>query len=283
MMVDRLQELDAHILFCIGGDGTLRGASSVADEARRRNAAISVVGVPKTIDNDLLFLDRSFGFETAVYATFDVLTQAHVEAKGAYNGISIVKLMGRDSGFIAAAATLANSVVNFCLIPEVPVQLDGEDGLLKALERRFEESDHAVIVVAEGAGQDLFAALPEQRDASGNVKKHDIGELLRSSILHHFRTLAIPTAVRYFDPSYSIRSDPAKGTDAMYCHMLADCAVHAAMAGKTDVVVGRWHNQGTHVPIDMATRERNKIDPQHPMWKGILSLTRQESYLGSRP
>lgn len=278
VMVDYLQSLDIRLMFCIGGDGTLRGASAIEDEVTRRGLPISVVGLPKTIDNDLLFLDRSFGFETAVYATFDIITQAHVEARGAFNGISVVKLMGRDSGFIAAAATLANSVVDFCLIPEVPVRLSGHHGLLMALERRLQENAHAVVVVAEGAGQDLFKNEPMARDASGNIRKHDIGELLVEAIRAHFKEIGVQASVRYFDPSYSIRSGPAKGTDAMYCHSLADHAVHAAMAGKTDLIVGRWLTAYTHVPIDLATRRRNKVDPRHPTWKAILSLTRQEKY-----
>lgn len=278
-MVDTLQRLNINLLFCVGGDGTLRGAHAIQQEVSRRKLPISVVGIPKTIDNDLNLVDRTFGFETAVYRAAEVITNAHVEARGAANGLSIVKLMGRDSGFIAAYATLANTVVNICLVPEVKFVMEGPEGLLEALRRRFERGKtHAVLVVAEGAGQDLFEGLPEQKDASGNVLKHDIGDFLVEKIRHHFDTLGIDLTVRYFDPSYSIRSVPARGTDAIFCYQLAENAVHAAMAGRTDVVVGSTAGLFTHVPIAYATSERKKLDVDGPLWHAVLSSTRQLDY-----
>ena len=282
-MCDTLERLNVNMLFCIGGDGTLRGAQAIAEEVTRRGQKTSVIGVPKTIDNDLSFIGRSFGFETSVYSTSDVLTSAHMEAKGAMNGIGLVKLMGRDSGFIAAYASLANSVVNFCLIPEQPFSLDGERGLLRALECRFEQGkDHAVIVVAEGAGQELFKDIPEQRDASGNVLKSDIGTFLKARINTHFKSRGISSTVKYFDPSYSIRSVPAFGTDAILCYGLAENAVHAAMAGKNNMVVGHNGLHFTHVPIEMATMERQKVDVEGALWNSVLSMTRQNDYFNGR-
>jgi len=279
VMVDTLQRLNINILFCIGGDGTLRGAHAIQEEIERRKLPISIVGIPKTIDNDLNLVDRTFGFETAVYKAAEIIGNAHVEARGAYNGLSIVKLMGRDSGFIAAYATLANTVVNICLIPEVPFRMEGHDGLLQALERRFRNGKtHCVLVVAEGAGQELFQSLPEVKDASGNVLKHDIGDFLCERIHTHFETLGLDLAIKYFDPSYSIRSVPAEGTDAIFCYQLAENAVHAAMAGRTDIVVGSTGGAFTHVPIPYATFQRKKIDVNGPLWHAILSATRQEDY-----
>ncbi|MBN2529745.1 MAG: ATP-dependent 6-phosphofructokinase [Deltaproteobacteria bacterium] len=282
-MCDTLERLNVNMLFCIGGDGTLRGARAIAEEVQRRKQKVSVIGVPKTIDNDLSFIGRSFGFETSVYSTSEVLTSAHVEAKGAVNGIGLVKLMGRDSGFIAAYASLANSVVNFCLIPEQPFELDGEQGLLRALERRLEGGkDHAVIVVAEGAGQDLFKDIPEQKDASGNVLKNDIGTFLKAKISAHFKAKNIPCALKYFDPSYTIRSVPAFGTDAILCYGLAENAVHAAMQGKNNMVVGHNGLHFTHVPIEMATMERQKVNVEGPLWYSVLGATRQNDYFNGR-
>ena len=281
-MVDTLQRMNINMLFTIGGDGTLRGAQKIVQEIKARNLSISVVGVPKTVDNDLQFTDRSFGFETAVYETFDVLSSAHIEAKGAHNGIGVVKLMGRDSGFIAAYASLANTVVNTCLVPEVPFEIDGENGLLKAIERRFAiGKTHMVIVVAEGAGQDLIAG-EERRDASGNVLKKDIGEFLVRKISEHFDSIGKEVHVKYFDPSYSIRSVPAHGTDAILCNLLAANAVHAAMAGRTNCVVSQWDDTQVLVPMRLATMERKKIDVNGPFWQAVLSATRQNAYfLGS--
>ncbi len=279
-MVDTLVRMHLNILFCIGGDGTLKGARDIALEAKKRNLPISVVGIPKTIDNDLAFVEKTFGFETAVYRTFDIIASAHTEAEGAYNGISLVKLMGRDSGFIAAAATIANSVVDFCLVPEVDFDLDGPHGLYAAIERCLEKNHHAVIVVAEGAGQKFFADRPAARDASGNILHHDIGLFLKEMISAALKERKVPFSLKYFDPSYLIRSVPAQGTDAIFCSLLAEHAVHAAMAGKTNCLIGHWNNFFTHVPIALATIERRKIYPEEALWKGVLAATRQNDYFG---
>lgn len=279
-IVDTLVRMNINVLFCIGGDGSLRCARDVADECKKRGLSISVVGVPKTIDNDLQFVGPSFGFETAVAEATSVIRSAHMEAKGTFNGIGLVKLMGRDSGFITAYATIANPVVNFCLIPETDFQLEGEDGLLKALERRFASGKtHTVIVVAEGAGQKLIEGEVERRDASGNILKKDIGEYLRRRITEHFERIGVTTSVKYFDPSYMIRSVPARGTDAIRCYMLARNAVHAAMAGRTNCVVGSMGDWYTLVPIRLATIERQKVQLNSDLWRSVMDATGQEFYL----
>ncbi len=279
-IVDTLTRMNINLLFCIGGDGTLRAAREVAEECRKRRLAVSVVGIPKTIDNDLNFVGRSFGFETAVAETTPILRSAHVEAKGTSNGIGLVKLMGRDSGFIAAYATVANPIVNFCLIPEMDFEVEGPNGLLAALERRFEMGkDHAVIVVAEGAGQRLISDTPERHDASGNLLKKDIGDFLNHAIVEHFKRVGREVSVKYFDPSYSIRSVPAKGTDAIRCYLLARNAVHAAMAGRTNCVISNiTGNSYTLVPTQLACIERNKVDLDSDLWKAVLDATGQFHY-----
>ena len=278
-IVDTLSRMNINLLFCVGGDGSLRCAHDVAMECKRRNLAISVVGIPKTIDNDLYFVGRSFGFETAVAEATSIIRAAHTEAKGTVKGIGLVKLMGRDSGFIAAYAALANPVVNFCLIPEMDFELEGPHGLLAALDRRFESGkDHAVVVVAEGAGQKLIQGEEERRDASGNILKKDIGEYLRREISTYFKQGGRHSSVKYFDPSYSIRSVPAKGTDAIRCYLLARNAVHAAMAGRTDCVVGNQDDWYTLVPIKLATIERQKVDMNSDLWRAVLDATGQNSY-----
>ena len=276
-IVDTLERMNINILFCIGGDGSLRCAREVAEECLRRKLSISVVGVPKTIDNDLQFVGRSFGFETSVAEATHVVRAAHIEAKGAFNGVGLVKLMGRDSGFIAAYAAMANPVVNFCLIPEMDFTLEGPNGLLAALERRFAAGKtHAVIVVAEGAGQKLIEGEAERKDASGNILKKDIGEFLKRRITEHFKAKNIPNTVKYFDPSYQIRSVPAQGTDAIRCYMLARNAVHAAMAGRTNCVVGSIGEWYTLVPIKLATIERQQISLKSDLWRSVMDATSQE-------
>ena len=234
--------------------------------------------VPKTIDNDLQFVGPSFGFETAVAEATNVIRSAHVEAKGTFNGVGLVKLMGRDSGFITAYAAVANPVVNFCLVPEMDFDMEGRHGLLAALERRFASGKtHTVIVVAEGAGQRLMEG-DAGRDASGNVLKKDIGEFLKQSISAHFKAKGVTCSVKYFDPSYMIRSVPARGTDAIRCYMLARNAVHAAMSGRTNCVVGTVGDMYTLVPIKLATIERQQVRLDSDLWRSVMDATGQEVY-----
>ncbi len=273
-IVDCLERMGINILFVIGGDGTLRGAADIHDEIARRNLKIGVIGIPKTIDNDLMFIDESFGFQTAFEAAVQSLICAHTEAKGAYNGIGLVKLMGRHSGFIACSAALAMSDVNFVLIPEVPFTLEGEDGFLAALRRRIETRHHAVVVVAEGA---LMKAVNET-DASGNKRLQDIGIFLRDAISDYMKSNGISHSVKYIDPSYIIRSVPANAADGVYCLQLGHDAVHAAMAGKTNLVVGRWHGLNVHIPIKVVTMQRKVIDPKRPLWRSVLESTGQNRW-----
>lgn len=275
VMVDALAAQGIHILLCVGGDGTLRGARAIAEEAGRRGLPIAVVGVPKTIDNDVLYVERTFGMQTAVDKAREVLDAAHNEAKSAYNGVGLVKVMGRDAGFIAAMATLASQEVNFTLIPEVPLHLDGPRGFLETLRRRLQTRHHAVVVVAEGVGRELLQGEPAELDASGNPRPPDIGPFLKNRIQRHMRQAGVPVDVKYFDPSYLIRSVPANSEDAIFCDALARHAVHAGMAGKTNVVVGIWNGVFTHVPIPLAVSGKKQVDPAGSLWKSVLASTGQ--------
>jgi 6-phosphofructokinase 1 len=280
VMVDTLQmQLNVSILFCIGGDGTLRGAQDIVREITKRKAPISVICIPKTIDNDLNLIDRTFGFETCVQSAAEIIKSAHIEATGIPNGLGVVKVMGRDSGFIAAHSSLASSVTNFCIIPEIPLLLDGPKGLFKALERRFFKyrKEHAVMVIAEGVGQDLFKTTAS-KDASGNVLKHDIGRFLVDKINAYFKKAGKEISVKYIDPSYIIRSIPANSSDAIFCFQLAENAVHAAMAGKTDAVVGSFRGTFVLVPLEYVVSERKKIDTEGALWHAVLGSTRQDDY-----
>ncbi|MEN6493556.1 MAG: ATP-dependent 6-phosphofructokinase [Thermoguttaceae bacterium] len=275
VIVDFLKREGINILFCVGGDGTQRGAHTIAAEVQRRGLPIAIVGIPKTIDNDLPFVWRSFGFGTALDKAREVIDCAHVEAKSAQNGVGLVKLMGREAGFIAATATLASQEVNFALIPEVPFPLEGEGGLLHALKKRLAARGHAVIVVAEGAGQDLIAKGRDERDASGNLKLNDIGLFLKERITRYFAAEKIPMSLKYIDPSYVIRSVPANTDDSLLCDAMARYAVHAAMAGKTDVLIGLWHNEFLHVPISAAVASQKRLSPEGGTWLSVLATTGQ--------
>jgi 6-phosphofructokinase 1 len=274
-MVDTLEILNINILFCIGGDGTLRGAHAIHEEIKKRKLKIAVAGIPKTIDNDIDLIQKSFGFETAFSIANDIIRNAHNEAQGAHNGIALVKLMGRDSGFIAASAALAIQEVNFVLVPEITFDLYGQRGFLKILRKRLEDRHHAVIVVAEGAGQDLFESKDYIKDASGNIKHKDIGVHLKEKIREEFELKGFPYSIKYIDPSYIIRSAPANANDSKFCNLLAQNAVHAAVAGKTDFVVGYWNNEFTLLPIPMAVAKRKKIDIEGELWWNVLEATGQ--------
>ena len=278
-MVDFLERERVNALITIGGDGSQRGALSLANEIERRGLKIAVVGIPKTIDNDISFVERSFGFETAVAIAKEVLSAAHEEARGAFNGVAVVKLMGRHSGFIAAEAAVANGDANFVLVPEIPFDLDGDKGLLRVLERRLEDRRHALIVVAEGAGQHLFDDAAKVYDASGNVKFNDIGVLLRDRIAEHFSTGWSTATVKYIDPSYMIRSAPASADDSILCSRLGQNAVHAALSGRTKMIVGLWNNTFTHVPMSMVISRRRRLDPASPEWLSVLESTGQPATL----
>jgi 6-phosphofructokinase 1 len=270
-MVDTLERMNISMLFAIGGDGTLRGAQAIHEEIKRRNLKIGVIGIPKTIDNDISYVDKTFGFETAVAESKEAIYGAHVEAIGARNGIGLVKLMGRKSGFIAANATLATTQVNFCLVPEVPFSLGP---FLLALRERLERRRHAVVVVAEGAGQDLMTET-NKRDESGNVRLNDIGLFLRDEIMAYFEREGKGISLKYIDPSYMIRSMPANPHDSVFCLLLGHNAVHAGMAGRTNLVTGSWNGEYTHVPIPLAVSKRKQIDPDGRLWSSVVESTGQ--------
>ena len=274
--VDNLIRRKIDILFVVGGDGTQRGGAALFHEAKSRGHALSVVGIPKTIDNDVSFVSRTFGYLTAVEEATKVITCAHTEAHSVHNGIAIVKIMGRHAGFIAAGATIASQDVNFTLVPEVPFVLEGEDGFLAALKKRVVNRGHAVILVAEGAGQHLMGAGEKQYDASGNLKSKDIGVFLRDRIDAYLKEEDVPNTLRYIDPSYLVRSVPAGAEDAILCDFFARNAVHAAMAGKTGLVIGLQHDIYTHVPIELLVSRKKQLDINSPAWQGVLAATGQE-------
>ena len=272
-IADAIERLNLNMLFTVGGDGTQKGSLAIADELERRSLKVAVVGIPKTIDNDLLYIDRSFGFETAVEKAAEAVSAAHAEAQSAMNGVGLVKVMGRDSGFIAVHTALATHEANFVLIPEVRFDLDGPKGLLTRLEERLAKRNHAVIVVAEGAGQDLVSAAGE--DASGNLKLGDIGSFLKEIITARFKAKGLPINLKYIDPSYIIRSAIASPTDSVYCERLGANAVHAAMAGKTRLLVGMVNNKFVHLPTPAVVEHRSKVDPEGSLYRDALDSTGQ--------
>jgi 6-phosphofructokinase 1 len=275
--VDFLASRGINMLFCVGGDGTQAGAHAIANEVERRGLKIAVIGIPKTIDNDIEFCFTTFGFATAVGQAEIAIDRAHVEAKAVYNGVGLVKLMGREAGFITATAVLASGEANFCLIPELPLQLHGPDGFLAKLKRRLQAREHAVVVVAEGAGQHLLEDL-DATDASGNRRLNDVGHFLKGEIERYLAAEGMPTGVKYFDPSYLIRSLPAEAVDSLLCERFARAAVHAAMSGRTNMLVGLWHNHLIHVPLATSTGLKKRVDPESELWTSVLALTGQEKW-----
>jgi 6-phosphofructokinase 1 len=273
-MVDTLEARGINVLFVIGGDGTIRGAQRIVEEIHKRKLPICIIGIPKTIDNDIHFIDRSFGFESAYSAAVDVIRAARAEAIGARDGIGLVKLMGRHSGFVACHAVLASAGVDLVLVPEVPMALEGDQGVLSFVERVLNRQGYAVIVVAEGAAQDVLAKGAEI-DKSGNAKLVDVGTFLRDRLNGHFRTIGREITLKYIDPSYTIRSVPASPSDSVYCWNMARNAVHAAMAGNTEMLIGRWHGRFVHVPMGLATRGRKQVELHEDLWMSVIESTGQ--------
>jgi 6-phosphofructokinase 1 len=276
VLADVLQHHAIDVLFTVGGNGTLRAARSLVDELARRGATIAVVAVPKTIDDDIGFVDKTFGFDTAVEHARAAIDAAHAEAIAVRNGIGVVKLMGRDAGFVAAHATIASGEANFCVLPEFPFPLAGERGLLAGLERRLQARGHAVIVIAEGCGKRLITPSSE-RDASGNPRYAsaalDIGPYLCDAVKRHFAAASVTIQLKYIDPSYLIRAAPANTSDAFYCTALGRHAVHAAMAGRTGVLVGRCHGVYAHIPMELAIERTPRVDAA--LWQAVCEVTGQ--------
>ncbi|MGD0276162.1 MAG: ATP-dependent 6-phosphofructokinase [Syntrophales bacterium] len=279
-MINALKRMNVDILFCIGGDGTMKAADSLAEGIRSRKLQISIVGIPKTIDNDLNLIQRTFGYDTAIAEAVKVLQCAHAEAKGAPMGIGLVKIMGRQSGFIAAGAALAENDVNFVLIPEIPFDLHGPKGLMKTLEKRLMTRQHCVILIAEGAGQEIVPVTDGEieMDASGNIRLLDIGLFLKDEIEAYFTATGLEINLKYIDPSYIIRSVPASAVDSTYCTALGQYAVHAGMAGKTGMIVGLMREEYVHLPLNTVT-SRRRIDPQGNLWMRVLETTGQPASL----
>ncbi len=275
-MVTALKRMNIDLLFCIGGDGTMRATERITEEITHRGQNIGVIGIPKTIDNDLNLIQKTFGFDTAISESVKAIQCAHVEAKGAPNGIGLVKIMGRQSGHIAAGAALAQTDVNFVLIPEVPFDMEGEKGFLRAVEKRLRERAHCVILVAEGAGQEHFRKeeLPMETDASGNPRLLDIGLFLKTAMNDYFKKIGMEINLKYIDPSYMIRSVPANASDSTYCGALGQYAVHAGMAGKTGMIVGLMKDEYVHLPLNVVA-SGTKVDPRGNVWLRVLEATGQ--------
>ena len=275
-IVDCLERMNISILFTIGGDGTMRCALAIYEEIKKRRLKISVIGIPKTIDNDISYVEKTFGLETAFSIAAETIRSAHIEAEGAPYGIGLVKVMGRMSGFIAANAALALNVVNFVLIPEVPFDLEGDKGFLKTLEKRLKRRGHAVVIIAEGAGQKYLEDKEGRKDDSGNPKLGDIGIFLQMEIKKYFKNdTDLYVNLKYIDPSYIVRSVPANAHDAIYCMQLAQNSVHAGMAGKTGMLVGRWNGEFTYVPIKLSVSQKKYLSPEDPLWLSVLEATGQ--------
>lgn len=273
-IADAIEQMNINVLFTIGGDGTQNGALAIAKELDTRNMKVAVVGIPKTIDNDISFVEKSFGFETAVSKAVEAVHSAHVEANDSIHGIGLVKVMGRGAGFIAAHTSLATNDVNFCLIPEFQFDLEGEKGLLVHLEKRLLQRNHAVILAAEGAGQDLMNPTG-QTDESGNIKLGDIGAFLKTEISKYFKQKNIEINMKYIDPSYMIRSAPSYPTDSIYCARLGTNAVHAAMAGRTKILISLVNNILVHLPIELAVSRKSFVDIEGSLWRDVLETTGQ--------
>lgn len=270
-MIDRLLADSIDILFVIGGDGSLKGALALQEGIARRNLKIGVVGIPKTIDNDLNFISKSFGFQTAYSKAVESIRAAHTESLGTPNGIGIVKVMGRHSGAIAAHATISSQIVNFCLIPEFSFELKD---LMEALVKRLEKRSHAVIVIAEGVAQETINK-ENKRDASGNLILTDSGIWLKGEIAKYLSAAGIEHNIKYIDPSYIIRAIPASPNDALFCSMVGQYAVHAAMSGRTAVVIGQWNHYFGTIPIRLVVGSQKLVNINGTIWRSVLESTGQ--------
>ncbi|CAL5226255.1 g9100 [Coccomyxa viridis] len=262
------------MVFVVGGNGGNAGANAIYRECFAINVICSVIALPKSIDNDLLLVERCFGFDTAVEQSQHALMAAKVESSSAYQGIGLVKLMGRQSGFVAMEASMASGLVDICLIPEVPFVLRGDSGLLSYVQHLLDVQGHAVICVAEGAGQDLLAEGEQDVDLSGNPILQDIGSWLRNQLVSTF----VDADLKYIAPSYMIRSTTTTATDRVYCKVLAHNAVHAAFAGFTGITVGLVNTHHVYLPIPVVIQSPRQVDPRGEMWHQLLDSNCQPEF-----
>ncbi|BBH52092.1 ATP-dependent 6-phosphofructokinase [Fluviispira sanaruensis] len=277
-IVDALMLRDINILFTIGGDGTLAGANAIHEEIKRRKVPITLIGIPKTIDNDVLWVSKTFGFESAVGKAVEALRCAQTEARSAFHGIGLVKIMGRNCGALTATAAVAMNDIDFVLVPEVPIKLEGPNGLLNTIVKKVIDKGYITIAVAEGAGQDLFPPSETEKDASGNIKLKDIGKFLQKKIVDEFKTRNIETTLKYIDPSYMLRSQTTSADDSVFCAKLGQNAVHAAMAGKTGCMIGYAHERFTHVPLAAVAVGKKRLDTNESIWLSVLASTGQPAH-----
>lgn len=276
-IVDSIQARGLDMIFVLGGNGTHAGANAIHNECHRRKLKVSVICVPKTIDNDILLMDKTFGFDTAVEEAQRAINSAYIEARSAYHGIGLVKLMGRSSGFIAMQASLSSGQIDICLIPEVPFKLGGPYGVLQHLEHLIRTKGSAVICVAEGAGQDLLEKL-NSTDASGNVLLGDIGVHIQQQIKGHFKERGVSADVKYIDPTYMIRACRANASDAILCTVLGQNAVHGAFAGYSGITVGICNSHYVYLPIPEVITSPRFVDPDSRMWHRCLTSTGQPNF-----
>ncbi|KAF8108387.1 hypothetical protein N665_0109s0014 [Sinapis alba] len=283
-IVDAIQHNGYNQVYIIGGDGTMRGAVKIFNEVTRRKLEVGITGIPKTVDNDVGIIDRSFGFQTAVEMAQEAISAAHVEAESAVNGIGLVKLMGRSTGHIALHATLSSRDVDCCLIPENGFYLEGKGGLFEFLEQRLKDHGHAVLVVAEGAGQEMIPrneTQKQERDESGNLVFLDVGVWLKSALKEWWER-AHPGelfTVKYIDPTYMIRAVPANATDNLYCTLLAHSSIHGVMAGYTGFVSGPINGNYAYIPLDEVAQTKNEVNTSDPKWAWVRSVTNQPDFV----
>ncbi|KAG8049861.1 hypothetical protein GUJ93_ZPchr0009g259 [Zizania palustris] len=248
-------------VYAIGGDGTMRGAVKIFEEVRRRRLPVAITGIPKTVDNDVGIIDRSFGFHTAVEEAQQAIAAGHVEAESAVNGVGLVKLMGRSTGHIALHATLSSRDVDCCLIPEENFYLHGAGGLFEFLYHRIKKNGHAVVVVAEGAGQGLIPTntdAPRRDDESGNPAFLDVGAWLKAELK------------AWWEEEHA---------DNLYCTLLAHSAIHGVMAGYTGFVSGPINGNYAYIPMAEVAEGKNPVDTKDHKWAWVRSITNQPDFI----
>lgn len=274
-IVKQIDLMGLDMLFVVGGNGGNAGASALQTMCAAKGVICSIIGIPKSIDNDILLIDKCFGFDTAVDTAQEALLSAKVESSSALNGIGIVKLMGRSSGFIAMQASLASGVVDVCLIPEVKFDLQGEHGLLAYVQSLLDKRGHCVVCIAEGAGQELLQDTKLGKDASGNTILADVGPWLRDQL----KKACKGSDVKYIDPSYIIRTTPTISSDRIYCRILAHNAVHGAFAGLTGVMVGLVSTHYVYLPIPTVISSPRTVDPNGKMYARMRAAIGQPKFV----
>lgn len=315
-VTSRLINQQIDILYIIGGDGSMRAAHAISCRARRNPInELSVIGIPKTMDNDILWVWQSFGFLSAVEFAKQAILQLHTEVMSNPR-LCVIQLFGSDSGFVVSHAALASGVCDAVLIPEVNFTLKQLSGYIRY---RLQDRPHSdkpyggIVALAETAipldwreyvsataevadGSEKVILTPEELRAIETFESHgrrvhgQTPDALRSGGLRlvsqilqrEIRKLGDRwSSYRVFtnEPRHLIRSIEPSVSDVIFAQRLGTLAVDNAMAGYHDFMISQWLTEYVLVPLKLVVLGRKRVPEHGIFWKSVRASTGQPDFV----